>query len=638
MAGGFKLFIDTHGKSKDEIKSGIRQLLEKRIQEAEKPCEPHNKESAPSNQGEICHVIEDVTDDSKKEYVYSSQPIPMRDLVDYNTGEKVNTTSSESISFSPNLFSAQFSESDRIINAIITEMRSLNEVYYNGYLLKQCAQVSIVRQGDFLAGLTDNYKYSAFCGISRPTYGAMSNSQLRTYITWRTKARKGQYNATDEPYVMLYCYELLNKIGVASSAEAFAKLIEVNEKCGKFAGEVKRLIPRWLKDFYAFNNISAQYPDINDILKTSCGIKNDEVALRKKEYFGQLDYFMKNSAYDLEKSAFFSEGTKPLLDGAVGAVMTELDAWLDKKGISLFELICGKMKKQFGWEPFKGAFVNLDRMDGFREIKINEVERYCIKRREPVLECFEAIPYRGFIGYVLKRVEAVVRKQSGFRHRITPNINMLLNDLCNREKFAKAVSEPAFGECIDNAAQSWCIQNGIVPPSKERKVQKAEADCALAKPICVEIDMKKLNKIREESDEIAKRLIIEDEGLAEEEIERLSEQVDCEDYGERVTAFTQETEEVCPLQEEPAFDFSELPSAWEKFALALSENELLILAAALRGTAEDSCRNMGLFPETVYEKINTTALEMLGDIIIECGEIIPDYQQYINKIAKIIDY
>ena len=39
----------------------------------------------------------------------------------------------------------------------------------------------------------------------------------------------------------------------------------------------------------------------------------------------------------------------------------------------------------------------------------------------------------------------------------------------------------------------------------------------------------------------------------------------------------------------------------------------------------------------VYEQINTAALDAMGDIVIEGGELIPDYEREIKKIAKLAD-
>ena len=686
MADGFRLFIDTQGKSVDEIKKGIRALLERRSDAPETSAAQESGE--PADEGElaqrelirtkIANLAERSREETEQPYDeslheehipaetaprgYSAQKIPPRAARDisYVPKKQPQTLRGDELAFAPDLFPIKMSEDDREINAKITEMRSLNEVFYNGFLVKQCAQISMVRQGEFLAALTDSYEHRAFCGIQRPIYGAMSNSQLRTFITWRTKARNGVFEVTDPPYVMLYCYELLNKIGVLSSADAFSRLMEVSEKCGGFAPEVKKLMPRWLKDFYAFNDIAAQYPDISQCLKTSGGLYDDEAALLRKDYAGRLGYLMDNSAYDIKGSAFFSEETQPLLDGAAGAVLAALDGWLGERGISLFELICGKLKKQYGWEPFSGAYVNLDRMDGFREVKINEVERYCMKRGEPVLECFEAAPYRGFIGYVLKRVEAVLRRMTGFRHKITPSENMLMADFRNREKLAAAVKDPAFGACIDEAAERWCRERGIAPPIKEKRTRKAAAESdEPVQPVRVEIDVSRLSRIREESDEIAKRLIIEDEGLPAEEIERLAGQVDDDNYSERVFAAQESAEDSHPgadgagetagaaanapkavctgAQTVPLYDFSELPAVWRGFAQALDEQQLAVLAALTRGTEEDVCRSRGIFPEMVYEEINTAALDAMGDIVIEGGELIPDYEREIRRIVKLAD-
>ena len=275
-----------------------------------------------------------------------------------------------------------------------------------------------------------------------------------------------------------------------------------------------------------------------------------------------------------------------------------------------------------------------------------------------MLECFEAAPYRGFIGYVLKRVEAVLRCMTGFRHKITPSENMLLSDFRNREKLAAAVKDPAFGACIDEAAERWCSERGIAPPVKEKRARKpaAESDEPV-QPVRVEIDVSRLSRIREESDEIAKRLIIEDEGLPADEIERLAGQVDDDNYSERVFAAQESAEDSRPeaaeagetasaaanapvctdAQTAPLYDFSELPAVWRDFAQALDEAQLAVLAALTRGTAEDVCRSRGLFPEMVYEQINTAALDAMGDIVIESGELIPDYEREIKRIAKLAD-
>ena len=141
----------------------------------------------------------------------------------------------------------------------IGEMRSLEEISDNRYITRRCAEVTLVKQGLFMADVEDDFNRRVFCALQQPVYMSMSNSQLRTYFTWRTDVRRGKYLEIDKPYILLYCYELLNKIGVSSAAEAFGKLLELWEGCRPFAGYLDEIMPRWLKDFYVYNDICLLY-------------------------------------------------------------------------------------------------------------------------------------------------------------------------------------------------------------------------------------------------------------------------------------------------------------------------------------------------------------------------------------------
>lgn len=633
----FKRFIETGGKSPDEIRQEIRRLLGDAVDSVKNAADAVDetiRSTAEDIRRKISEVVSDVSDSAPK-----SEKIPPRERDNIHYAKKpAQTLSADEIAFAPDRFPVKLSESDRRINDIISKMRSLNQIFYNGYLVKECAEVSIVRQGEYLADITDSYEHKAFCGIPRPVYGAMSNSQIRTYLTWRTNARNGSFAPTDRAYVVLYCYELLNKIGVLSAADAMGRLLEVWEKCRPFCPELKLLLPRWIKDFYAYNDVSENFPDIS--VYFSENEPNEAVTdLFEHRYAGHLDYFAEHTAYKFMESSFFADGNNlALLDGALSRVWTALDEFFAQRGLVLFRLICGRMKKDYGWEPFSGAYVDIDRMDGFREVKISSVERYCKKRGAPTLEIFEEAPFCGFIGYVIKFTESVLRKQTGFRHKITPNPAMLQKDFTNLEKHLAAVSDPEFPAAIERAVLDWCRENRITPAPK--KASRGEVSDVVIEPVSVEIDINKLGRIREESDEIARKLIVEEiDGLAAEEIGDISEAVSDEFFSEQVTESLAEASEPCdkaPLSE-TRFDFSELPKQWRAFAESLNETQIGLLAALTRGTAQEYCHRYGIFPETVYEEINTFALDETGDIVIEGGELIPDYERSIKKLVALAD-
>lgn len=608
MEDKFKKFIATGGKSREEIKSDIEKLLRKEVDNAVR-----------SAQEEIRKKIAEVIEDAKKhsDSVPQSEKIPPREqkeIIYYNAPDR--GISADEIAFAPE--APDFNtDADKAINDKITEMRGLNEIFYNGYLLNQCAEISIVKQGEFMAEVSDDFGRRAFCGISRPIYGALSNPQLRTYFTWRTDVRRGVYHETDRAYITLYCYELMNKIGVISAADAFGRLLAVWEGCRGFAGWLDDIMPRWLKDYYAYNDLSGQYPDICSCfpVKTQ-GFSESVSGLYGRDYAGKLRYLMENSSYKLGESVFFSDSTKPLLDGAAGAALAALDAYFLARDISLFKLICGRMKRDYTWTPFAGAYVNLDRMDGFRQVRISPVERYCVKRGEAALELFEPSPYRGFIGYVLKSVESVLRRRTGFQHKITPNIKMVINDFRNRDKLIEAVSAPEFERVITDAVNIWCDKNGIHPAKKVKK-NSAEDELRTA-PVKVDIDIGKLSAIRAESEETAKKLIVDEYISSEETVSEIAGRVSDEVFSEKVAEYSETPESA---------------GGWDGLANMLSLRHIRVISELLKGGAERYCRENNILPETVYEEINTLALECVGDVVIESGEIVQDYEEELRRIA-----
>lgn len=607
----FKKFIDTGGKSRAEIRSSIEKLLRNEVDNAVK-----------SAQQEIRKKIAEVIEDAKKysESVPQPEKIPPRDRDIVYYGAPNRGLTADEIAYAPEAPDFD-TDADRAMNDRITEMRKLNELFYNGYLLNQCAEISIVKQGEFMAEVTDDFGRQAFCGISKPIYGALSNPQLRTYFTWRTDVRRGVYHETDRSYITLYCYELMNKIGVISAADALGRLLALWEGCREFAGWLDEVMPRWIKDFYAYNDLSEQYPDICSCFPVkSAGFSASVSELNVGNYSDKLDYLMENSSYKLGESVFFNEETKPLLNGAAEAALAALNKYFLERDISLFKLICGRMKRDYNWTPFVGAYVNLDRMDGFRQVRVSPVERYCVKRGEAALELFEPSPYRGFIGYILKSIESELRKRTGFHHKLTPNIKMVINDFRNRDKLIEAVSAPEFELEIIIAVNAWCDKNRIFPAKKQPKGTEELPPA----PVKVDIDVEKLSRIRAESEEIAKKLIVEEPTHSEETISDIADRISGEDFSEKMAEYS-EPEESAPQ--------IEAADGWDGLARSLSARHITVLRELLRGSAERYCRENNILPETVYEEINTLSLDCVGDVVIEGGEIVQDYEEEIRRLA-----
>ena len=634
MSDEFKRFIDTGGKTLDEIRKTIEKMLNNTVESVV-------DEAAKLVSKDLRDQIKQAVRDSRKssDGYYKPEKIPPRDAA--RPVSRPVSREPVRAAYPREPIAEHMSAQDELMLDKIGEMRSLEETSDNSYITKRCAEITMVRQGTFMAEVEDDFNRRVFCALPQPVYMAMSNSQLRTYFTWRTDARRGKFYEVDKPYVLLYCYELLNKIGVTSAAEAFGKLLELWDGCRGFAWYLDEILPRWLKDFYVYNDITELYPDINPYLNITEGNSRNRCMedIENGIFTEKLDYLAEYSAYNIKGSIFLSEKTKPLLDGACAEAMEALSKYFKERGIDITELLCGKARKDFAWVPFRGAVVDLERTDGFRPVKINASERYCIKRGEPSLEVFDFSPSRGFIGYLLKSVEAELRRHTKFNRRLIPNITMLENDIRNREKLMSAVSESAFREIIPAAVTEFCRKNGIrTERNPKKKTEEAASEYVRER---VEIDVSKLSRIREQSDELAKKLIVEeppvldDSEINEEFIEEISARIADDDFSERIADCAElspaDDEEMAPPANEAFFS---LPEEWQAFANELTPTHLTVLSLMPDGTAEEYCRKNGIMPETIYEEVNTAALDNISDVVIEGGEILPDYFDEIAGIVK----
>lgn len=654
MQDKFRLMMDSKAKTREEIAQELKRMIELKAHPVEKPQEsPTDSEGSTSDiSAAIRRSVQDRISSIVREAIQSAgeesygEKIPPRETlrepgnsVDYLSGS--DTLSADDLAFAPSETDADTAEGS--IRAKIEGMRRLGQRFYNGYMLRPCAEETLVQQGEYVSDVTDDFGRNCFCGIERPVYGALSTDQLRTYFTWRTLARGGVYNRTDKPYIILYCYELLNRIGVLSAADAYNRLSGVWEGCRVFCPALDKLLPRWLKDFRAYNDMGGNVlPSPAENLGQDIG--GDTMDILERRYSGKLEFLMQRSSYNLRGSIFFTPEHQTMLESALEAALAALDGYFTDRGITMFELICGRLWKDRQWVPFAGAYVDLDRMDGFHDLKISPLEQYSVKRGKPCLEVFEEAPYRYFVGWVLKSVESVLRKRTGFRYGISPNITPVLEDMTNRDKLYAAVSEPEFQEVVARAAEKWCDDHGIFPPKKQKKRaaynydEKPEPAAAVRAP--VEIDVSKLARIRQEADETTRKLIIEEpDTLPQTDITERMTEIEEDSFEEQTAGFASDYSEYNTAAEIPAGEsggaFDGLPEGWREFAQGLSAEDIGLLRALSGGSAEEYCRSRGVMPETEYDRINAAAMENIGDILIEDGGIIPDYAPDVENILSL---
>lgn len=657
MSDKFRLMMDSKAKTKEEIQQELKRMIElKAHPEQVTEDTPENSSHTPSAEDisgavrqsvreKIHSIVQEALENAREEQSYGEKipPREPRKNIDYITGREIPSAAPrQDIQPDELAYPASFYEDNDDpdnLRTRISEMRRLSQQFYNGYMLRQCAEETLVKQGEYMKDVTDDFTRNCFCGVDRPVYGALSTDQLRTYFTWRTGARRGVWNRVDKPYVMLYCYELLNRIGVDSAEEAYRRLSEVWENCRSFCAALDKVMPRWLKDLRAYNIIGGDTSPAEQLTDNITDADSADILARK--YSGKLDFMMQRSSYNLRGSIFWTDDNSRLLESALEYVLNVLDGYFTERGITMFELLCGRLKKDHGWSPFAGAYVDLDRMEGFHPLKISPMEQYCVKRGQPCLEVFEPAPYRNLAGWILKSTESVLRKRTGFRYGLSANITPVLEDMANRDRLLSAVSDPEFADIVTDAAGRWCDEHGIFPPKKQKKRsaynydEAPESPRSAAAPAArapVEIDVSKLAKIREEADETTRKLIVEEVTEVPEITERI-EEIQQDSFQEQTEGFARDYSENRSAGASGIFDG--LADGWREFAQSLSAEDIRLIRAVIDGSADEFCRTRGIMPETGYDRINAAAMENIGDILIENGAIIEDYRCEAQDIASL---
>ncbi len=546
----------------------------------------------------------------------------------------------------------------------IQAMRNIDASNFRYFYLQANEEMKFIRQGESVAFVEDNFGQYVCCSVQKPTYDSLTDAQLRTYFTWRTQVRHNIYNDTELAYTRLYCYELLNKIGV-NSETAFERLLELLENYKDRPKCLDTELPLWIKDFCAYNNVKAALPA--ELCEPTLG--KAEMELFCGDYKNKLKLISENSNYNIkEKSTLFKQDNigiseseaDAVLENVLENVLSRLCGILTSNGFDFSEIMGFRFEKTGHFRPFSGAIVSLQLYEKMHDFTVSSTERYKASPRSSSYnhEVMVLKPARSFYGFILKAMDKSLREKLKCKYRITSTAALSERDLKDNPLLKKAMETVDIENAVESAVGEYCEKNGITGLLAQRR-QKSKNTSREAerlkefKPIKVEIDTSKLSEIRQKSDEISEKLVAVEEGISEERISMLAERVMDEDFGERI-ANCSETEmlysdalEELPISESrPASvsadegsealkrALSSVNGIWKEFALGLSAEDIRILKHAADGSLGKYCSEKKLFPQPFIEKINAAALSATGDVVFENDEIISDYKADIMEIIS----
>ena len=501
------------------------------------------------------------------------------------------------------------------------------------------------RQAKYLENFEDNYEvknvhrnsYNIF-GVDY-TYSNFSFTDFRTYFSWRTKIRKGEFELIDWEYEQIYINELLNQIGCKDENDVIEKLIDFWKGYRQCTLKIDSVMPNIIKEFYITNGFKIPYTEI--MKKFPIEIKTQAKDLKdinKGIYTDKIDFLDEISTYKIAKSKLLETKYGYLLNQCIEKIFTKLNSKFKEEDIILSEMLMYKHETEHWWNPLRNYNIFHEKKP-IGPIIIEGIEKYeCLNGMWNKTIYSEDRKYRNTIGYILKTMECYIREYLGYRKLKLPGKNEIIKDIgeyyCSDKtrNILRKIYEMNLQEIIQIETIKFLEENKI-PKMIFKKPKEKQDEFEQEEKIEVVFNQEQFAKIREKSEEIQKALIIEEN---DEEIKNSvvrEESIENDKEISEIKKYTiDKPKEVANTQEENVF---------KKFAYNLNPEEKEIINVLLEKQDVENkimkiAQSHNEMLEVIISNINDKALETIGDTVIESdmSSIYEDYEEEIKKGMK----
>jgi len=443
------------------------------------------------------------------------------------------------------------------------------------------------RQAKFMEGFTDDYSGNARFSMYYPCYQYMGYEQLRTYFTWRAKARRGEFPPSSPSYVYLYVYELLSGIGGDPPARGLERLTVLWKAYRERERSLDCYLPCWIKDFYVYYALPGCFTDF--ALEHGLQGQFPEQFLSVAGPASGLALWNGVSGYDITKSRFYGDGNGPLVSDCFDAVLFGVRELCGRHHCGIEMLLTNGAQKEAPWYPFQRALFFPWFKQPDRRVEMRGPEIYVCKDNRWTAST--PVPYWGrreFVGYLLKKTEACLRRAMKYRYRITANPRSFLPAFHRLKALGIPFAE--FDAAIEQAVA--CFHKDLT-----RTV--------------VAVDHRNLARIRREAQGTRDKLTVPEDIPPAMSVETPSERM----------------EWTAPERD-----------GWAALKGALSPAELKALSMILRGGAgiKALADETGVMQEVLADSINEKAADTVGDSIIEMAGGMKPYEEYRERIAEMV--
>ncbi len=447
-----------------------------------------------------------------------------------------------------------------------------------------------VAEAKLMENYEDNKPYAKEVRQFYPTYGDLTDAELRGYFTWRTQARKYIWKTMPFTFVCLYAYELINQIGCKDPLDGYEKLanlclnyINVCHSNGYYY-----YVGQWLTDYVIYYDL----PPF--LLRDEEDFRDGAIfTLSNLDQFDDMEVGMAliiASDFRIERNRFYKQYPDDMLT-VLGNVVRRLSAYYKAGRTKTW------LEDYFGcffnnpFYPFYTATFYEKSKPQDRIYEVNPARVYRVKDGHWSLRCFNFYRLKKHKpGDLIRTVDSLMREVYGCKYPVRPVV---------RTKWILKFIE-------EEVTRQWNVTHAREEARRKAEEERLhrEEEKRLREARTLHLDFSVLGDIRTNSDYTMNRLMTEEERPGEEE-------------------------RPMPSRQETAA-WSDAPA--KAAAGDLTAEERRYLRCILNGESANWVQEKGLLLSVLTDSINEKLFDRFADTVLDESGIIEDYRDELKEM------
>jgi hypothetical protein len=265
----------------------------------------------------------------------------------------------------------------------------------------------------FMENFEDEYEDDVEFSLPIDSLDKLTISQLRSYFSYRTRARRGNLSTRYPGQAFLYLLELCNNIGVRNPKDGARKLVDLRNALIEYMSGLDRYFIPFIKGYYICNPFKESFSEFVDQYGLSELFPEAHCERNTLGYYSKL---YDELSYSPQEKRFINRNSyaRQAIREGFCCVMRNLEPLFEAHGVDLVELVVSDACNQ-RYIPFPGIAYDMQTEYERTEIIINPFERYEFKNGLwCTVSCDMYFTAKPLLTMIAKNVEKAIYENAGY--------------------------------------------------------------------------------------------------------------------------------------------------------------------------------------------------------------------------------